>query len=284
VSTSTPPAQQDRPRILSELRSIDPCTLYGDRPQVAGASVTVEGLTSVLSCTARVQTPAGAADISLGVNIASPQDAPDRQAGEHRTIDGVEVIVASSQQPPLLGPQDPKSVTASCNITARYPDRAIISAYVSAAPDVDTCSVAEAMIRQAITSYSRRPAPNPNTPGRTVVTGTDPCAPMHNLQGAHQVSVDWDNSTLSSCFFTLDGSTPIVVSFDILDAAIVQYTPAQPDVDGHRILGGDGIVHVVVDDDITVGGRRLVPTVTITDVPPSHARMQTLIQAVTDQY
>ncbi|MGJ6127285.1 hypothetical protein QN239_32420 [Mycolicibacterium sp. Y3] len=277
------PAAQDLSSVLTSLRAIDPCTLYGDKPRVDTDPISVVGMTSTLSCAARVQTSTGPADVSLGVNITSPRPA-DTEDGRHQTIDGVDVTVVAAEEPPLLGPQDAHLVTASCDFTARYPDRVLIGAYVSAAPEVDTCAIAEAVIRQAIAAYRSRPAPNPGTPGRTVLLGADPCAAVQPIATTHTVRFDLDNSTPSSCFFTLDGSPPIVVSFDYLDATTAAYSTEQRDVNGHRVFGDDGIVHVVVGEQTTVGTYQFVPTVTITGQPPSTSRMAILIAAVTAQY
>lgn len=284
IATEHPPGPRDRAQVMAALRSVDPCLLYGTDARIGDHPITIEGMTSTLSCAAQVQAAAGPADISLGVNIASP-GAARPPAGDHRTIDGVDVTVASTSEPPLLGPDDAKVVTASCNFTARYPDLAIVSVFASAAPDVDTCTIAEAVMRRAIANYGRPPSPNEHTLGRTVLTGADPCASVRRLEPPHAVSIDLDNSALSDCFFTLDASPPVVVSFDYLDAAVVANTPpAQNDVAGHRVLGGDGIVHVVVGDEFTVADKHLVPTVTITDLPPSAARMHALVEAIAEHY
>lgn len=286
-TTATDPSSSDRSwsQVLSTLRAIDPCTLYGPNPRVGQDPITVVGMTSTLSCIGRIDTSNGPVDVSLGVNISSPR--PSAPAVDTvQTIDGVEVTIASSKAPPLLGPRTPKLVTASCDYTARYPDRALVGAYVSASPQVDTCAIAETVIREAIATYRTRPHANPNTPGRTALSGADPCAAARQLESTHDVGFDFDNSSLSSCFFTLDGSQPIVVSFDYLDATTAAYNPTRREVNGHHVFGDgdDGIVHVVVGGEITVGSDHFVPTVTITDQPPSPARMAELISAVTTQY
>lgn len=277
------PSERSWSQALSTLRAIDPCTLYGPNPHVGQAPIAVAGMTSTLSCTGRVDTPNGTADVSLGVNITHPRSSTS--AGDTvRKIDGVEVTVTAAKERPLLGPQTPQLVTASCDYTARYPDRVIVDAYVSAAPKVDTCTIAETVIRKAIATYATRPQADASTPGRTALNAADPCAAPRRLESTHKVGFDFDSSTLSSCFFTLDGGTPLVVSFDYLDAATASYTPDQRVVGGHRVLGDDGIVYVVVGEEVTVGSDRFVPTVTITDQPPSSPHMAALISAVTAQY
>ena len=191
---SGPP--RDRSAVLTEVRAVDTCALYGDADTVTGHPLTVDGHTSFLGCDARVTDPDGDVDVSVALNVGTP-GVEEASWVKHQTIDGVDVTSASIWDAPDTPPRD-QVVSGSCNFMGHYPDDVRLMVNASAPPEVDACAVGEELLRTAMREFAERPALGTTDFPTTVLTGADPCAVTERLRPAHRIAIDLENSTVST--------------------------------------------------------------------------------------
>lgn len=280
-----PGPPRDRSAVLAEVRAVDTCALYGGADTVTGHPLTVDGHTSFLGCDARVTDPDGDVDVSVALNVGTP-GVEEASWVKHRTIDGVDVTSASIWDAPDTPPRE-QMVSGSCNLMAHYPDDVRLMVNTSAPPEVDACAVGEELLRTAMGEFADRPATGTTEFPTTVLTGGDPCAATERLRPAHRVTIDLENSTVSTCAFTVDDSPMLTVSSDYRDPALLQYSTDRFEIDGHQVAGdaSNGMFDVVVGPPWKVGGETRVPVVNVFDDPKTGAeRIKLVTQAVADQY
>lgn len=273
---------RDREAVIESLRQIDPCTLYNG----GDASLTVDGPMSPVSCSARVASDNGTAEVRLSVAVGSPASPPQPDWIEQRTLDGVAVDVASFWDSPQAPPAEDRGsvVSAGCSYTARYPDEAMIMVSVSAAPQIDGCAVTETVTRTAISNFAQSPGSNPAAPQRPALAGDDPCAPLTLLEPENDVVVDVTDVTLSSCTFTMDTGALTELSLDYLDADIAAAVTSRHEQRGFAVLGGDDLTSALVGVPFDVAGQTLVPAVTLTQTVPDPAAADNVVDAVLTHY
>ncbi len=288
-STPTAPAPADtadRLTVIAGLRGIDVCALYADAAEVNDRTLTVKGFGSALSCDATIDDPAGEAEATTSLNIG-----PDQPAGEepswirHEVIDGVDVTIASSAEQPGAPPREDVR-SWSCELAANYPDNARLSVRVSADPDIDSCALAEALTRTAITEFAKRPALGSSRQPSTELTGADPCAPADRLRATHTVDISATDVTVNSCMFTVDGGPPVDVSFGYQTSAMVEVNPDQLRIGGHRVAGerSRGVFDVVVGDEVPSSRGPVLPLVTIVEPTANNDLIQLVAGAVAEEF
>lgn len=271
--------------MIKEARAVDTCALYGDAGNVAGHALTVDGATSFLGCDGRVAQPAGDVDVSIALTVATPGGEQEQSWVNRHTIDGVDVISASTWDAPNAPPRD-QVVSWSCNYTARYPNDVRLMVQTSAPPEADACAVGEELMRIAISEFAQRPQWTSTKFATTVLTGSDPCAAAQRLRQAHRIQIDVQNSTVSTCAFTVDDGPMTTTSFGYQNPALLDVSAEQSDIDGHRMAGDPnlGVFDIVVGPEFQTGGETLVPLVTVTDEPLDMNRVRMVAQAVADEY
>lgn len=112
-------APSDRLEVISGLRGVDVCALYGAAESVNDLPLTIEGFSSALNCDATMEDPAGPADATIALNIGPDQSAAAQPSWiRHEVIDGVDVTVASSAEQPDAPPKE-DMVSWSCEWAAK---------------------------------------------------------------------------------------------------------------------------------------------------------------------
>ena len=285
-TTPASPDPADRLAVVAGLRSVDVCALYGEANAVNNRPMSVTGFSSALNCDATIEDPAGTADTTIALNIG-----PDQPAGKdpswirHEVIDGVDVAIASSAEQPDAPPRE-DMVSWSCDMTATYSDNARLTVNVSADPDVDSCALAEPLMRTAIAQFAQRPALGSSGRTSTVLTGADPCAPADRLRADHTVDISPSDVTINSCMFTVDGGPPVDVSFSYQSQDMLDIYPDQLTIGGHRVAGdrSGGVFDVVVGEVVQSSRGPVLPLVSIVDPTHNSDLIRLVAQAVADQF
>lgn len=272
--------------VISGLRGVDVCALYAAAESVNDRPLTIEGFSSALNCDATIEDPAGPADATIALNIGPDQPAAAQPSWiRHEVIDGVDVTAASSAEQPDAPPKD-DMVSWSCEWAANYPDNTRLSVSVSADPGIDTCALAEPLMRTAIAAFAQRPALGSSGRPTSVLTGADPCAPADRLRADHKVDVAPADVTVNSCMFTVDSGPPVDVSFSYQSPQLLDVYPDQLTIGGHRMAGdpSSGMFDVVVGDVVESSRGTVLPLVSIVEPARNTDLIRLVAQAVADQF
>ena len=274
------PTDSDAPALLTELRNIDPCALYGDADDVDGRALTVVGPTNFGSCSSQIADASGQAAGDISVAYRDPvTPVADEDWVKHRVVDGVEVTSSSFWDAPNA-PKDRSTVTNwSCNQTASYPDGTLLMVFASGAVQTDVCAIGERLVTTAINQFGLRPTFSDSQFPRTVLTGADPCAPVSDLDGVAD-----PQPSVRTCYFSLNGRG-LSVEFQYTLADRIELSP-QRDFHGHILVGdtADSLISVVVGEQFRVDDMALLPLVTIFDETADDEAMLAVAQAVAEAF
>ncbi|WKG05843.1 DUF3558 family protein [Mycolicibacterium sp. HK-90] len=217
---TTPPRTTPVPMTLSRAeaitwaRGIDPCALIAPDQLAALGTVNAVGTSSnSTSCAAHVD---DGTDRGVDVNWAIafvPNDFQTAPVGSLEQIDGRQVRrtdVASAFEPSVRD----QLVESACTFDVAFENEIAVRMRVSTARDRDACAAGDPLARAVISAWPGQPrqGSSPDTTV-TVVTDAAPCAVVPELQKSRQVTFDWKDQSLTSCFFTVDG-TEILLTFD----------------------------------------------------------------------
>lgn len=218
--SSPPPTSGPTPRPLSRAetitwaRGIDPCALIEPSHLEALGTVKAFGTSAnSTSCEAVVDdgTSRGI-DVSWSIAFA-PFDFLTSSLGALEEIDGVKArrIDAASTLTPEVRAQ---LVESTCSYDVAFENDIAVRMQVSMERDRDACATADPLARAVISTWPEHPTQG-SSPHTTVTALTDaaPCAVVPTLQQSRKVSFDWKDQSLTSCFFTVDG-TELLVTFD----------------------------------------------------------------------
>lgn len=267
--SAAPAADLPRPDAITWARGIDPCALLDTATFESYGPVDAFGTSSnSTSCEAHADDGASRG-LRVSWSIADlPTDFHTAELGSLVDVDGVRVrqVDAASAMTPDLRDQ---LVESSCGHDIPFENSIAVRMSVSMDPDHDACEVGEALTRKVIDEWPKHPkqGSSPNTTV-TVLTAAFPCAVVPVLQESRNVGFDWDDQSLNSCFFTVDG-TGVLVSFDHRPDAL-----ASPDATPTRFGDRDGFVDQVAAtalavvgtefDGVVAGSKtRLVPAVEV---------------------
>ncbi len=225
-------------------QAIDPCALL-DRGMLEGLGADVKIGTGSHSteCDASVSADSGK---PLRVDLAIafvPNDFRTSPLGELVTLDGVEVrrIDAVDSVP---ADQRDQLVESSCSYDLAFDHSIAVRMRVSAPRSQDACAAGERIAKGVIATWPSHPAQetSPDTVA-TVLTGAQPCAVVPVLQASHDVTFDWSEQSLTSCFLTVDGSD-VVVSYD--------YRPTDLPPGEHELVVGEEFTGMGTGEKIKV--------------------------------
>lgn len=271
-STSIPaPQALSRAEAITWARGIDPCALIArDRLAALGTVNAVGTSASSTSCAAHVDdgTERG---ITVDWAIAFvPNDFQTSSAGTLENIDGRQVRrtdVASAFEPAVRE----QMVESACTYDIAFENEIAVRMRLSMERDRDACATAEPLARAVISAWPGQPRQG-SSPDTTVtlVTDTAPCTVVPELQKSRQVRFDWKDQSLTSCFFTIDG-TEILLTFDHQRRELVS-TGADPTKFGkhsgyRKAYDGTTFAGAIIGEEFdgVFAGRisRLVPAVDV---------------------
>lgn len=274
------PTETAAPALLTELRNIDPCALYGDAEDVDGRALTVVGPTNFGGCASLIADAAGQANGDISVAYRDPvTPVADEDWVTRRVVDGVEVTQSSFWDAPNA-PQDRSTVQVwSCNQTASYPDGTLLMVFASGPVAADACAIGQRLVATAISQFALRPSYADAKFPTTVLTGADPCAPVRDLDGVAD-----PQPSVRTCYFSLNGRG-LSVEFQYTLADRIELEP-QRDFHGHLLVGdtANSLISVVVGEAFRIAGAAMLPLVTIFDEAADDEAMLAVAQAVAQAY
>ncbi len=192
-------------------RSIDPCALI-DRDQLASiGTVGVYGTSSTsTACAAHVDdgTQHG---LDVGWSIAFvPTDFTTSPLGAIEEIDGVKVRMIDTAQalPPAARSQ---LVESACNLDMALDNAIAVRMSVSMQRDQDACAKGRQLVPSVLAKWREHPKQG-SSPATTVtvLTTASPCAVVPQLQKSRSLAFDWNDQSLDTCSFKLDGNDVLV--------------------------------------------------------------------------
>jgi len=241
-------------------RSIDPCALI-DRDQLAATgTVGAYGTSSTsTACAAHVDdgTQYG---MDIGWSIALvPTDFTMSPLGSIEEIDGVKVrmIDAARALPPAARGQ---LVESACSLDMALDNAIAVRMSVSIQRDQDACTKGRQRVPSVLAKW--RDQPKQGSSAATTVTmlaTASPCAVVPQLQKSRAVAFDWNDQSLNTCSFKLDGTDVLVT--------MAYRTRAQVAVGEPRTFGGRAGYREVSGTDTS---DRVIVGVEFTGVDAGH--------------
>ncbi|WP_162625581.1 DUF3558 family protein [Mycolicibacterium llatzerense] len=213
-TATTAPQSMSRAEAITWARGIDPCALL-DRDTLAsmGAVSAYGTSSSSTACAAHVddRTSHG---VDMRWSIAFvPTDFATAPLGTLEEIDGVRVrkIDPAAALPPEMRGQ---LVESACSVDLALENAIAVRMLVSTHRDRNACTTGRQLVPAVLSAWREhsRQGRSPNTTV-TVLTVAAPCAVVPDLQKARSVAFDWNDQSLNTCFFKLDGNG-VLVSLD----------------------------------------------------------------------
>lgn len=275
------PDSTERLAVITEIRAVDVCALYGAKADLAGRSLALQGPRTTSGCTAQIGAAEEALSSTIYLVVGPPQLPPLEPWVRHDNIGGTEVTIADAQDAPNAPPRE-QVVSSTCDVSARYPGSVVLSATISMPPNIDGCQIGRELMQVAIVEFAKRPPHGTSAAPRTVLTGIDPCRPIGRLSSTHNIVWNVADTDTRNCAFTIDASPEILVSLEYLDPQTDRYQPEHFQVNGHNVSGDlhDGIFYVVVGPQFPTSKGPRVPAVEIADLSKDMDRIKLLAQAI----
>ncbi|WP_157849026.1 DUF3558 family protein [Mycolicibacterium setense] len=270
-TTTSVPTALSREKTIAWARGIDPCALISpDRLASLGTVKAIGTSSNSTSCEALVDD-----DTQHGIDISwsiafTATDFLTSSVGALEEIDGRKVRRADPASAFAPDVRD-QLVESACNYDVAFENDIAVRMRVSMERGHDACATAEPLARAVVSTWPEQPrqGSSPNTTV-TVLTDALPCSVVAELQKSRNVTFDWKDQSLTSCFFTVDG-TEILVTFAYEARELVTAGGAPMkfgEYDGYRKAHeGTTFAGAIVGDgfDGVDAGRvsRLVPSVDV---------------------
>ena len=290
ATSPTPAPELSREDAITWARGIDPCALIGrDKLEALGTIEVVGTSSGSTSCEAHID---NGTEKGISVSWATaivPKDFHAPGPGTVETVDGIEVrqIDTASSVPEDIRKQ---LVESRCSYDIAFENGIAVRMWVSTDRDRDACAIGLPLVRAVIAAWPEPPAQG-SSPDTTItaLTAAVPCAVVPELQKSHTVTLDWNEQSLTSCFFTIDGAN-VLAGFDYRATELLG-VEGQPETFGGRAgfstqdPSGETFARVAVGDEfdgVWAGKKaRLVPVFEVNG--DNHALVVDVVTAMLGQ-
>lgn len=207
----TKPGAMSRADSIAWARTLDPCALVDrDRLALLGA-VNAYG-TSLSSTTCAAHADDGTErGVDLWWSIAFlPTDFATSALGAIGVIDGVKVRTIDPARA-LPAESRGQLVESACSLDLAVDDAIAVRMSISMQRDRDACARGQQLVPTALSQWREgRKQGSSAATAVTVLTTASPCAVVPELQKSRAVTFEWNDQSLDTCFFKLDGDEVLV--------------------------------------------------------------------------